>query len=104
MGEHDWYIYDKFVGTGEELNLVEMINSLKDELDKKYKDNFHLCRSERAFKLYNFKDGEAFEPDFFLIATNKKMNYHIFIESKGAHLKEHDRWKEDFLKEITELF
>jgi type III restriction enzyme len=30
--------------------------------------------------------------------------YQLFIEPKGRHLKEHDRWKESFLKEITADF
>jgi len=32
------------------------------------------------------------------------LTYQLFIEPKGKHLKEHDRWKEDFLKEITDRF
>jgi type III restriction enzyme len=27
-----------------------------------------------------------------------------FIEPKGKHLKEYDKWKQDFLKEITDKF
>jgi len=30
--------------------------------------------------------------------------YQLFVEPKGRHLKEHDRWKETFLKEITSEF
>jgi type III restriction enzyme len=30
--------------------------------------------------------------------------YQLFIEPKGSHIKAHDRWKEDFLKEITAVF
>ena len=28
------------------------------------------------------------------------LSYQLFIEPKGEHLTENDRWKEDFLKEI----
>ena len=28
------------------------------------------------------------------------MTFQVFIEPKGEHLKAHDKWKEDFLKEI----
>ena len=28
----------------------------------------------------------------------------MFIEPKGKYLKEHDKWKEEFLKQITEMF
>ena len=34
----------------------------------------------------------------------KLLVYQLFIEPKGRHLKEHDRWKEIFLKEITSEF
>ncbi len=30
--------------------------------------------------------------------------YQIFIEPKGKHIKEHDKWKQYFLKEITEKY
>ena len=32
------------------------------------------------------------------------LTYQIFIEPKGKYLKEHDKWKQDFLKEIKEKF
>jgi type III restriction enzyme len=32
------------------------------------------------------------------------LTYQLFIEPKGAHLKDRDRWKETFLKEITAEF
>ena len=34
--------------------------------------------------------------------SGKLITYQLFIEPKGKHLKERDRWKEKFLKEITE--
>lgn len=49
--------------------------------------------------------GRAFEPDFILFCKQKnreKLTYQVFIEPKGDHLKAHDKWKEDFLKEIRE--
>jgi hypothetical protein len=30
------------------------------------------------------------------------MTFQVFIEPKGEHLKGHDKWKEDFLKQIRE--
>ena len=30
------------------------------------------------------------------------MTYQVFIEPKGNHLVSHDKWKEEFLKEIRE--
>ena len=32
--------------------------------------------------------------------TDKHVQYQLFIESKGSHLIQTDKWKEDFLKEI----
>jgi len=77
-----------------------------DQLKKKY-DGIYLIRNERHFKIYSFSDGQAFEPDFVLFLRKKNGNiltYQIFIEPKGRHLKEHDKWKEDFLKQITEKY
>ena len=70
-------------------------------------DEIYLIRSERHFTIYNFSDGQAFQPDFVLFLREKggKLSiYQLFIEPKGKHLKEHDRWKETFLKEITAEF
>jgi type III restriction enzyme len=56
---------------------------------------------------YSFSDGQAFEPDFVLFLREKNGNmltYQIFIEPKGKYLKEHDKWKQELLKEITENF
>ena len=64
-------------------------------------------RNERHFKIYSFSDGQAFEPDFVLFLRERDGNlltYQIFIEPKGKYLKEYDKWKQDFLKEITEKF
>ena len=37
----------------------------------------------------------------FLRETNGELlTYQLFIEPKGKHLMDQDRWKEDFLKEI----
>ena len=101
INNDDWYIYEQFIGTDQEGKLIDSIRSLKDVLDVKYKDNFYLLRSERAFKIYNFEDGRAFEPDFFFIASNPKINYCLFIEAKGKHLEDKDRWKEEFLQELS---
>jgi type III restriction enzyme len=64
-------------------------------------------RNEGHFKVYNFADGQAFEPDFVLFLRQKSgklLTYQVFIEPKGKHLKEHDKWKEQFLKQIREQF
>ena len=72
------------------------------QLEETYENIYHL-RNERHFSLYNFSDGRAFEPDFVLFlreANGELLTYQLFIEPKGQHLMEQDRWKEDFLKEI----
>ncbi|MEK7132565.1 MAG: hypothetical protein AAB830_00785 [Patescibacteria group bacterium] len=66
-----------------------------------------MVRNEKAVKIYNFKDGRGFEPDYLLFLINKKgtsLTYQLFVEPKGAHLAEHDKWKDDFLKEISKKF
>ena len=32
----------------------------------------------------------------------EELTYQVFIEPKGNHLVAHDKWKEDFLKEIRD--
>jgi type III restriction enzyme len=32
------------------------------------------------------------------------LTYQLFIEPKGKHLKEHEKWKEDFLRDMTKQF
>lgn len=85
-----------------------------DALKKKY-DGIYLIRNERHFKIYNFSDGQAFEPDFVLFLREKDGNmltYQIFIEPKGKQFKDaygsyensKEGWKLKFLKEIKEKF
>ncbi|MBC8198821.1 MAG: DEAD/DEAH box helicase family protein [Desulfobacteraceae bacterium] len=104
--DKDWYVFNANYGTSEEKAFVRMLERQMDTLQKRY-DGIFLVRNERHFKIYSFSDGQAFEPDFvlFLRAKNGNMlTYQIFIEPKGKHLKEHDKWKQTFLKEITEKF
>lgn len=67
-----------------------------------------MIRNERHFKLYNFDDGRALEPDFVLYLIGKEkqntMHYQVFIEPKGSHLLKADEWKEKFLVSIKENF
>lgn len=53
---------------------------------------------------YNFDDGRAFQPDFALFlrdGSGALLTYQLFVEPKGKHLGERDKWKETFLAEIT---
>lgn len=47
-------------------------------------------------------DGARFEPDFILLLKDSNgCNYQIFCEPKGTHLIEFDKWKDEFLEDIT---
>ena len=98
----DWYAFNGLYGTSEERGLIKFLSRWISQLEETYED-IYLLRNERHFSLYNFSDGRAFEPDFVLFlraANGELLTYQLFIEPKGKHLMEQDRWKEDFLKEI----
>lgn len=104
LNNRDWYAYNENYGTSEEKALVKAFDGLFNDLSDKW-DDIYLIRNENAFAIYNFTDGRAFEPDYLLIANDKEsgnISYQVFIEPKGGHLLESDKWKEDFLKEITD--
>ncbi len=101
-----WYVFDANFGTSEEKAFVQALESQIPWLTEHY-DEIYLARNERHFKIYNFADGQAFEPDFVLFLRDKSgklLTYQMFIEPKGAHLIEYERWKEQFLQEVTERF
>ncbi len=102
----DWFAFNTVYGTSEEKAFVRMLDRRVSELAKQY-DKIYLLRNEGHFAIYNFSDGQAFQPDFVLFLRQKNgdlLTYQLFIEPKGRHLKDHDRWKETFLKEITKEF
>jgi len=103
VSEPDWYVYNANYGTSEEKAFVKMFARRFEHLDKKFK-NIYLIRNEREIKIID-KLGRAFEPDFILFCkqkAGKELTYQVFIEPKGAIYAPHDRWKEDFLKEIRD--
>ncbi len=98
-----WYVYNANYGTSEEKKFVDLFSRCYSDLNKKY-DDIYLIRNEREIKIYDNR-GRAFEPDFLLFCKpreDKRMTLQIFIEVKGQHLLEHDKWKENFLHEITQ--
>ena len=102
--DRNWIAYNGLYGTSEERDLVELIDELIKHLPDSY-DEVFLVRNEKHFKIFNFADGRAFEPDFVLFLLQKNgdtITYQLFIEPKGDFLKEHDEWKETFLKEIQD--
>lgn len=105
LSSRKWYAYNDCFGTSEEKLLIKYVDKKIPELRSKYSDVF-LLRNEKFFKIYDFKNGDATEPDFVLILTNqnqtKSLQYQIFIEPKGEHLLQKDKWKEDLLTSLKE--
>jgi type III restriction enzyme len=102
----DWFAFNTIYGTSEEKAFVRMLDRQMQKLQAQYA-TIYLLRNEGHFAIYNFSDGQAFEPDFVLFLREKSgelLVYQLFIEPKGRYLKEHDRWKEAFLKQITSAF
>jgi len=102
----DWFAFNTIYGTGEEKAFVRMLDRQMQQLQTQYEE-IYLLRNEGHFAIYNYADGQVFQPDFVLFLREKSgklLIYQLFIEPKGRHLKEHDRWKETFLKEITSEF
>ncbi|MFC1872492.1 DEAD/DEAH box helicase family protein [Chloroflexota bacterium] len=103
LSRKDWYVFNENYGTSEEKYFVKYINKVFDQLKAKYKE-VYLLRNERNFKIFNFDNGAAIEPDFILFLVQKKpkkaFQYQIFIEPKGGHLLKQDEWKENFLRRL----
>ncbi|PIR69164.1 type III restriction endonuclease [Candidatus Nomurabacteria bacterium CG_4_10_14_0_2_um_filter_30_12] len=100
----EWYVIDSFYGTSEEKGLIEFIKETIGNLQKKYKE-VYLLRNEEQYKIYDFKTGQGFQPDFILfLKETQKLYYQVFIEPKGDNLLDIDKWKNDFLKEITKKY
>lgn len=107
LTQMDWYAYNDCFGTSEEKALIKYIEGIKDKLLEKYVE-FYLVRNECDLKIYSFKTGAPFEPDFILFLRRKGKgtkfdNLQIFIEPKGENLRKQDAWKEKFLLEIKEM-
>lgn len=102
-----WYVYNDNYGTSEEKAFVKYFKGMIADLRDKY-DEIYLIRNERnpALAIYEFDTGERFEPDFLLFlqkkGTDGYLQEQIYIEPKGGHLLETDKWKEDFLLKIEE--
>ena len=101
--ENDWYVLDGFAGTSEEKALIEFIKNTFENLKEKYQE-IYLLRNEEVYKIYDFEKGRGFQPDFILFLKTKELYYQIFIEPKGSNLLENDKWKEDFLLQISEKY
>ncbi|MBU1668792.1 DEAD/DEAH box helicase family protein [bacterium] len=104
--DEDWYVFEGHGGTSEEKFFVGFFYSMMGSLKEKYQD-IKLIRNEKAFNIHSLsknRNADKFEPDFVLLLQDKEQCYHqIFIEPKGDHLLELDKWKNDFLLDISEL-
>ncbi len=101
VSDEAWYAYNANYGTIEEKRFVDLFSRRFQGLKQKFQD-VHLIRNEREVKIFD-KLGRAFEPDFILFCSQKKdkqLTYQVFIEPKGTHLIDYDRWKDDFLRKM----
>ena len=105
LSKEDWFAFEDNFGTSEEKAFVAYFKDYVPKLKEKY-DKVYLVRNERQLHIYSFEHGERFEPDYVLfLHKNNNSGYEqlqVFIEPKGTHLIENDKWKEDFLLEIKD--
>ncbi len=107
VNTQNWYAFDSLYGTSEEKAFVRMLGRQIEDKYKSLYDDIYLIRNEGHFSIYNFSDGQTFQPDFVLFMKEKygqAITYQLFIEPKGKHLTPLDKWKQDFLEEIKEEF
>ena len=100
--EYDYHAYEHLYLTQEEQYCLNFLHNNIEQLNKKYEE-IYIVRNERFFKIYNFEDGRAFEPDFVLFAKEEGKELLVvqcFIEPKGDHIQDSEQWKEDFLEAI----
>lgn len=105
LAEKDWYAQNEFYGTEEEQKFIEFIDGFIEKLRQKYSD-IALLRNEKFFQIFDFDEGRPFEPDFVMFLKERDKDiiniYQIFIEPKGEHLIEYEKWKQKFLLEIEQ--
>lgn len=108
----DWYAYTDNFGTSEEKLVVRTIKQHMSELETKLTD-IYLLRNEKAIRIYSFDKGNAFEPDYVMLANDAEtgnVSWQFFIEPKGSQFldsngkfdKGKEGWKQDFLRQIKE--
>ncbi len=101
--EKSWHAYDNCYGTDQEKYFIKFLDEQADSIRNQY-DEFFLLRNEKAVKLFAFKSGQGFEPDYilFLRKKGKEMGkvLQLFIEPKGKHLQSNDSWKQELLEDI----
>lgn len=105
LNAEDWFAFTDNFGTSEEKAFVSYFSDYVEKLKSIY-SKVYLLRNERQMHIYSFNGGERFEPDFILLLQKENIDGYeqlqIFIEPKGTHLLENDKWKEDFLLELKD--
>ncbi|MCH5183302.1 MAG: DEAD/DEAH box helicase family protein [Oscillospiraceae bacterium] len=103
LSKEDWFAFEDNFGTSEEKAFVAYFKSYVPQLKAKY-DKVYLLRNERQLRIYSFDNGERFEPDYLIFLHSPKNEGYeqlqIFVEPKGTHLIETDKWKEEFLLDM----
>ena len=103
LSAEDWFVFNDNYGTSEEKAFVRYFKDYVETLQNKY-DKVYLLRNERQIHLYSFDGGERFEPDYILYLCKNRADsveqLIVFVEPKGTHLIDSDKWKEDFLLEL----
>ena len=105
LTKEDWFAYEDNFGTTEEKNFVMHFRGLVEQLKKSFA-KIWLVRNERQLCIYSFKEGKRFEPDYILFLKRKKNGkkteqIQVFVEPKGDGYIATDKWKEDFLLELS---
>ena len=75
--DKEWYPFNDNYGTSEEKACVEFIGMLIDENLSKTYDEIYFVRNELHFKIHNFKDGQAYAPDFVLFLKSSILKPYI---------------------------
>lgn len=105
LKDEDWFTFTDNFGTSEEKAFVAYFRDYVDDLKKIY-SKVYLMRNERQMHIYSFDGGERFEPDYVLFLQKDNADgfeqLQVFIEPKGTHLVETDKWKEDFLLQLKD--
>jgi len=102
----DWFAFNTIYGTSEEKAFVRMLDRQMQKLQAQY-EQIYLLRNEGHFAIYNFTNGQAFQPDFVLFLRQKNralLIYQLFIEPKAKFLQKTEPWKLDFLNHIKAEF
>lgn len=110
LSDKNWYAYEENYGTTEEKRFVKYFAEFcipKLQASGKYDiEGIRLLRNECQIALYDFTTGNKFEPDYLLFLKNKDSGEYeytqVFIEPKGEHLLDTDKWKENFLLNIKD--